>query len=106
MGGFHKGSLLEPAADPDTAVLWTAPGWLPLTGHRSFFEASQARPKDPSATALVAVAFGSRGTAGPLEVMVWARLRGCQVPWPAHRWPVSGGPCCLWTSLPRPGQAC
>lgn len=49
MGGFHEGSLLEPAGDPDTATLWTAPGWLPLTGHRSFFEVSQAQPKDPSA---------------------------------------------------------
>lgn len=59
MGGFHEGSLLELAGDPDTATLWTAPGWLPLTSHRSFFEASQAQPKDPLCMALVAIAFGS-----------------------------------------------
>lgn len=60
VGGFHEGSLLEPASDPDTATLWTAPGWFPLTGRRSFFEASQAKPKDPLGMALVAIAFGSR----------------------------------------------
>lgn len=49
VGGFHEGSLLEPVSDPDTATLWTAPGWFPLASRRSFFEASQAQPKDPSA---------------------------------------------------------
>lgn len=50
MGGFCEGSLLKAAGgDPDTATLWAAPGWLPLTSHRSFFEASRAQPKDPSA---------------------------------------------------------
>lgn len=107
VGGFYEGSLLEPASDPDTATLWTAPGWFPLTGHRSLFEASQAQLKDPLGMAPGGYCFWQpricRSVRGDGSV---AQLKCCQVPWSAHRWPVSSRPCCLRTSLPRPGQAC
>lgn len=101
LGWIHDGGLLVPDCDPDT--LQTPPGWLPLTSHRGFFEASPT-PQDPLSLAdggCCSWQFSFWKFAGGGGLAGW---RCCQAPWSAHRWLVSDRQWNLRTSLPRPGQ--